>query len=140
MLSTVEELKLHHVGIVVPSIQKACVFWSLLVTKADMKIEYIDSQKVNICLLPFGEINLELIEPSSCDSPVYSFAQQGGGFHHLCYETRNLERSIYNLVQQKFRLLVKPVLGFEQRTIAFLINPFENTGVEIIELASRRSE
>lgn len=141
MLSDVDfGLKLHHSGLVVPDLSKALEFWHPLIGwEKTPSVEYVPSQQVNICLIPQGRGDyLELIEPVGVSSPVYDFAQQGGGFHHLCYETHDMEKSIYLMTRQRFRLFVKPVVGFEQRSTAFLMSRIEGCGAEIVELATLR--
>ena len=43
----------------------------------------VESQKVNVCFLKTSDIFLELIEPLDNDSPVKTFSDSGGGYHHL---------------------------------------------------------
>ncbi|WP_255492742.1 VOC family protein [Candidatus Nitrosotalea sp. TS] len=71
-------MKLHHIGVVVPSIQD-----SLGDLKKYMSFQSISlptpvgSRKVNVCFLKIGEPFLELIEPSSPDSSIAEFASGG---------------------------------------------------------------
>ena len=114
-------MKLHHIGIVVPKINDSIGELSKFLNFDTIGIPtLIGSQKVNVCFMKLGEINLELIEPTENDSPVTSFLSDGGGFHHLCFEVKNINETINELEKNGARLLVKPVLGFENRIIAFL--------------------
>jgi len=132
-------MKLHHIGIVVPKIQD-----SLGELEKYLKFETISlptligSQKVNVCFLKIGESYLELIEPASDDSPISNFLNKGGGFHHLCFEVRNIHKKIAELEKKGARVVVKPVLGFENRLTAFVLLNMRNTKCNLIELAEEK--
>jgi methylmalonyl-CoA/ethylmalonyl-CoA epimerase len=88
--------------------------------------------------MKLGDINLELIEPVEKNSPVSSFLSDGGGFHHLCFEVKDINEKISELEKSGARLLIKPVLGFEERQIAFLYLNMKNTNFNLIELATEK--
>jgi len=132
-------MKLHHIGIVVPNIQNSLGELTKYLHFENIGIPtHIGSQKVNVCFLKCGEINLELIEPAEKDSPVLSFLKDGGGYHHLCFEVKDIHKEIDKLVKKGARLIVKPVKGFEDRLIAFLILNMKNTNCNLIELAEEK--
>lgn len=128
-------MKLHHIGIVVPKIQD-----SLSEIIAYIKFETIGlptpvgSQKVNICFLKMGESFLELIEPIEKDSSIFEFAKQGGGIHHLCFEVKDIHKQLDIMSQKGAKILVKPVIGFDDRLIAFVDPNMKNTKCGLIEL------
>lgn len=135
-----ENLKLHHVGVVVPNIQE-----SLGEIAKYLKFEtiglptLIGSQKVNVCFLKIGQVYLELIEPAEKDSPVSNFLnKEGGGFHHLCFEVKDIYHEVEELERKGARVIVKPVKGFEDRLIAFVLLNMKNTKCSLIELAEEK--
>ena len=86
-------MKLHHIGIVVPKIQDSIGELVKFLKFDTIGIPtLIGSQKVNVCFLKMGSINLELIEPAEKNSPVDSFLSEGGGFHHLCFEVHDINQ------------------------------------------------
>ena len=133
-------MKLHHIGIVVPKIQD-----SLGEITKYIKFETIGlptpvgSQKVNICFLKIGEPFLELIEPVDKASPVFEFAKQGGGIHHLCFEVKDIHRELDIMSQKGAKVLVKPVIGFDDRLIAFVDPNMKNTKCGLIELLEAKN-
>jgi len=132
-------LKFHHIGIVVPNIQKSLKEITKFIEFDTIEVPMlIDSQKVNVCFLKLGEVNLELIEPTEDDSPVSNFVGKGGGFHHLCFEVKDINSTIEKFVKNGARLVVKPVKGFEGRLIAFLLLNMKNTKCDLIELAEEK--
>jgi len=132
-------MKLHHIGIVVPKIQDSIgEFTKYLKFETISVPSLIDSQRVNVCFLKIGEVYLELIEPAANDSPVSNFVDKGGGFHHLCFEVKDIQKNLEELENKGARVVVKPVLGFENRLIAFVLLNMKNTKCNLIEIAEEK--
>ena len=131
-------MNLHHIGIVVPKINDSIGDLTKFLKFDTIGIPtLIGSQKVNVCFLKIGSINLELIEPAEKDSPISSFLSNGGGFHHLCFEVDDIDKKINELEKNGAQLIVKPVLGFENRLISFLHLNMKNTNCNLIELVTK---
>ena len=131
-------MKLHHIGIVVPKINDSIGDLTKFLKFDNIGIPtLVGSQKVNVCFLKIGSINLELIEPAEEDSPISSFLHNGGGFHHLCFEVDDIDKKIHELEKNGAQLIVKPVLGFENRLISFLHLNMKNTNCNLIELVTK---
>jgi methylmalonyl-CoA/ethylmalonyl-CoA epimerase len=80
--------KIHHVGVVVPSLDKAMGFWRDLLGLHLTKVEVVQDQGVKAALLMAGASEIELLEPLNPDNGVGKFlARRGGGLHHVCFET-----------------------------------------------------
>ena len=128
-------MKLHHIGIVVNSIQESAgELKNYLNFETTSAIMPVGSQKVNICLLKVGDPFIELIEPSSSDSAISEFAKSGGGIHHLCFEVKNLESELESFSRKGATILVNPVKGFDERRIAFVDLNTKNTKCGLVEL------
>lgn len=90
-----DDLKLHHIGFVVLSIQESAEsFACSLGTTWDGNIAFDPVQKVHVTFFqghnPTDPL-IELVEPVGPGSPVSRFLERGGGLHHLCYEVEDLE-------------------------------------------------
>lgn len=132
-------MKLHHIGIVVPKIQDSIGELTKYLKFETISVpSLIGSQRVNVCFLKIGEVHLELIEPISNDSPVSNFLDKGGGFHHLCFEVNDIQKNLEELEKKGARVVVKPVIGFENRLIAFVLLNMKNTKCNLIELAEKK--
>jgi len=84
--------KIHHVGIVVADLEKAMSFWSDLLGLVVVKTAVVQDQGVKAALLKAGESEIELLEPIVAESGVGKFlARRGGGLHHLCFETEDID-------------------------------------------------
>ena len=93
-----EDLKLHHVGFVVRSIQDCGpAFAQALGATWDGNITFDPIQRVRVTFFEGrckADPLIELVEPGGQDSPVTRFLERGGGLHHLCYEVSDLERHL----------------------------------------------
>ena len=131
--------KIDHVGVAVPSIDDALEIYAAL-GLAEAKREVVPGQKVTVAFLPVGESRVELLEPTSPDSPVAKFLEKrGGGIHHLCFAVEDLENALADLSRKGFRLIhSSPVPGADGKRVAFL-HPEAGGGV-LIELAEKKGE
>lgn len=87
--------KIHHVGVVVPSLEQAMALWRDLLGLHLTKSRTVQDQGVKAALLQVGESEIELLEPLSPDNGVGKFlARRGGGLHHVCFETEDVEREL----------------------------------------------
>jgi methylmalonyl-CoA/ethylmalonyl-CoA epimerase len=133
-------MKLHHIGLVVPKIKDSLGEITKYIEFETIGLPTpVGSQKVNICFLKIGEPFLELIEPVEKDSPVFEFAKQGGGIHHLCFEVNDIHKELDTLAQKGATVLVKPVEGFDNRLIAFVDLKMKNTKCGLIELLETKT-
>ena len=132
-------MKLHHIGIVVKNIQKSLGELTTFLEFEETTIPtLVESQKVNVCFLKTSDIFLELIEPLDDDSPVKSFSDSGGGFHHFCFEVEDILKTLKQMKKNGARIIVAPTEGFENRQIAFVLLNIKNTNCNLIELAEKR--
>jgi methylmalonyl-CoA epimerase len=100
----------------------------------------VPNQQVTAAFLPVGESRIELLEPTSPDSPVAKFlARRGEGIHHVCFAVENLEAALADLGAKGFRLIhAAPVAGAGGKRVAFL-HPEAGHGV-LIELSEKAGE
>ena len=87
--------RIHHVGVVVPSLEQGYRFWRDVLGLALTKTATIEEQGVKAALLKVGDSEIELLEPLSPDSGVGKFlARRGGGLHHICFESDDVAREL----------------------------------------------
>ena len=113
-----------HIGIAVRSIPEAVNRWRQVFGYEPMTEVITNTrQKVRVIFLrKEGSINVKLIEPCDETSPVYHFAQKGGGLHHLCMRCNNVANELARLNALGLRTLTPPQPGeaFENELIAFV--------------------
>ena len=125
--------KISHIGIAVKNLDTAIEFYKKLGLQVE-GIEVVESQKVKVAFIPIGEIRIELLEPTSQESPVAKFIEKKGeGIHHLAFETDKLVEMLQKSESEGIRLIdKKPRKGAHNAEIAFL-HPKSSHGV-LIEL------
>jgi methylmalonyl-CoA epimerase len=124
-------LAIDHIGIAVKSLADAKKFWC---DKLGLKVvseEEVPEQKVRVAILENG---IELLEPTSPDSPVAKFIEKRGeGLHHLTLSTGNLGDRLKELKAAGVNLIdEKPRVGAGGTGIAF-VHP-KSTGGVLLEL------
>ena len=73
-----------HIGVAVRSIEEGRRFYEAL-GLAVAHIEEVPQEKVRVAMIPCGGATIELLEPTSDDSPIARFLEKRGpGIHHLC--------------------------------------------------------
>jgi methylmalonyl-CoA/ethylmalonyl-CoA epimerase len=126
---------LDHLGIAVRSLDAARIYEDLGLTIEH--VEVVDTQKVKTAFLSVGDSNLELLEPTSADSPIAKFIEKRGeGIHHLCFRVVGIEQHLEKLKAAGYRLINEaPVPGAHGCRVAFL-HPAAGNGV-LIELSEK---
>lgn len=114
--------KISHIGIAVTSLEAATPFYRDVLGMAFEGTEEVAEQKVRVAFFAVGESRIELLEPTSSDSPVARFIEKNGeGIHHIAYEVTDLQRALDDLQAQGVRLVdVTPRRGAHGTSIAFL--------------------
>ena len=76
-----------HIGIAVRSIAEARGFYEALGLAVE-EIEDVPSEGVRVAMIPCGAMRIELLEPTSEDSPIARFLdKRGPGIHHVCLDS-----------------------------------------------------
>jgi methylmalonyl-CoA/ethylmalonyl-CoA epimerase len=121
-----------HIGIAVTNIDAALSFYRDVLGLSPGKPESADG--ATIVSLPFGDVDVELLEPRTPDSPVAKFlAKRGPGIHHVCYRVPDLEAALARCRSAGFQLIDEtPRRGAGGRRIAFL-HPKTTNGI-LLEL------
>ena len=90
--------RIHHVAIVVKSLEGALPVYRDLLGLPLESIQDIESDQVRIAFLGVGESKVELVQPTDDTTGVARFlAKQGEGFHHVCFEVANLAEELTRL-------------------------------------------
>ena len=129
--------RIHHVAIVVRSIEEALRFHRDELGLQLETVMDIPSDRVRIAFLGVGESKVELVEPTDETTGVARFlASRGEGFHHICYEVDNLAETLLRLEIDGVELIDTVPRRGAEGPVAFL-HPRSGHGVlvELIEAA-----
>ena len=90
--------RIHHVAVIVQSVEAALPLYRDLLGLPLETIMDIPSDRVRIAFLGVGESRVELVQPTDDTTGVARFlANKGEGFHHVCFEVRNLAEELTRL-------------------------------------------
>jgi methylmalonyl-CoA/ethylmalonyl-CoA epimerase len=131
-------MKIDHLGIATNGIDEALKFWEDALGLQNIHTEVVEDQKVKIAMLPLGESRIELLEPTSDDSPISKFLdKRGGGIHHIAVEVADIEAALAKLKAHGMRLIDEsPRTGAEGCLVAF-VHPSSANGV-LLELVQKQ--
>jgi methylmalonyl-CoA/ethylmalonyl-CoA epimerase len=131
-MSTIK--RINHIALVVDDIEAALHFWRDTLQLNLSHVEDVPDQESIVAFLPIGDIEVELVKPTTQDSGIARYlARRGPGIHHICFEVDDIESCLELLGERDIELInEEPVLGTAGKRIAF-IHPKSTHGV-LIEL------
>ena len=78
--------RIDHLGIAVQSIEEVLPYFENTLGLKCYAIEEVADQKVKTAFMKVGEVKIELLEPTSPESPIAKFLEKGGrGVHHVAF-------------------------------------------------------
>ena len=127
-------MKIEHLGIATRAIDEALEFWRDALGLEVALVEEVEEQKVRVAMLPLGDTRVELLEPTSADSPVAKFLEKRGpGIHHIAVRVPDIRAALLSLKERGARLIDEtPRVGAGGCLVAF-IHP-STTGGVLLEL------
>ncbi|HJV35696.1 methylmalonyl-CoA epimerase [Geomonas sp.] len=122
--------KINHLGVAVRSLEESLPFYRDSLGMKFSGTEEVTSQQVKVAFLTIGESKIELLEPTSPESPVAKFLEKNGpGVHHVAYEVEDIEAAIAQLTENGTRMIdAAPRKGAHGALIAF-VHPKSSGGV-----------
>lgn len=125
---------IEHVAVAVSSLDAGIKAWTAMGFTCS-HVEVVADQQVKVARMVVGHFCIELLEPTSADSPVAKFIEKRGpGLHHVCLETDQVEADLNALKGAGFALIdAAPRLGAHGCSIAF-VHPRATGGV-LVELS-----
>ncbi len=122
--------KVDHIGIAVKSIEEAVPFYENALGLKCESIEEVPSQKVKTAFFALGEVHIELLEPTSPDSPIAKFLEKKGpGVHHIAYRSDDVQKQLDTATAAGCKLINEsPIDGAGGKKVAFL-HPKSTFGV-----------
>jgi methylmalonyl-CoA/ethylmalonyl-CoA epimerase len=114
--------KVNHIGIAVSSLDAQIPFYRDILGLESLGTEEIPDQKVKVSMFAVGEVKIELLEPTSPESPIAKFLEKkGDGIHHIAYETEGIVSEIKHMEDMDIQMLDKTARdGAHGTKIAFL--------------------
>lgn len=122
--------RIDHLGIAVRSLEETIPYYEeVLGLRCDGR-EEVESQKVRTAFFSVGGTHIELLEPTSPDSPIAVFLEKRGpGIHHIAFATDDISSQLGQAKERGTRLIHEvPFEGAGEKLVAFL-HPASTFGV-----------
>lgn len=122
--------QIDHLGIAVKSLEEAIPFYEKSLGLHCHGREEVESQKVKTAFFDCGGVHIELLEPTSPDSPIAKFIEKNGeGIHHIAFRTDDIAGQLNQAATSGVRLIhEQPFAGAAGKLVAFL-HPKSTHGV-----------
>lgn len=129
--------KIDHIGVAVKSLEQSLPFYVSHLNMKLEKIEEVSSEKVKVAFLRVGESRIELLEPTSSDSPIATFIEKRGeGIHHIALSVDDIDARLREMKTNGIKLINESAkTGADEAKIAF-IHP-KSTGGVLYELTEK---
>jgi methylmalonyl-CoA epimerase len=127
--------RVHHVAVIVRDIDAALATYRDTLGLPVELVLPIESDKVIIAFLTIGQSKVELVQPTDDTTGVARFlASKGEGFHHVCFETPDVDAALADLAERGVDLIDRQARRGAEGPVAFL-HPRSCHGVlvELIE-------
>ncbi|MGA2372219.1 MAG: methylmalonyl-CoA epimerase [Candidatus Korobacteraceae bacterium] len=127
--------EIDHLGIAVKSLAQARKFYEQLGLKP-MPEETVEAEQVRLSMVPVGESRIELLEPTSPDSPIGKFlAKRGEGLHHVALHVDDLSGTVERLKASGTRLISDEIKVGAGGHLYVFVHPSSAGGVllELVE-------
>ena len=127
--------RLDHIAIAVPDLEVAIRRFAEDIGLDLGGVEDVVGEQTTTAFLKAGETRIELIHPIDGQGPVQAFLdKRGGGLHHLCFETDDIEADVERLKAKGYRFTSDAPRDGAHGTRVIFIHPHSCGGV-LIELA-----
>ncbi len=119
-----------HIGIAVRSLDDSLAYWRDALGLECTHVETVESQKIRVAMLPVAGVNVELLEPTSPESPVAKFLEKNGeGIHHVAFRTDDVAGQLARAKEHGVSVVHEvPFEGAHGKLAAFL-HPKSTHGV-----------
>ena len=113
--------KLNHVAVAVNDLDAAVKLFRDVLGLQVSEPEDVVEQKVRTVMVPLGDTRVELVWPTSEDSPIAKYlSKKGPGLHHLCYEVDDVAATIAAMQDAGLKMIdEQPRDGVHGTRIAF---------------------
>jgi methylmalonyl-CoA/ethylmalonyl-CoA epimerase len=121
--------ELDHIGIAVKSIDQTRKLYESLGLHV-VHEETVEHEHVRAAMIPAGDARIELLEPTTPDSPVGRFlAKRGEGLHHIALHVEDISAALETLKSQGARLISEDIQTGAGGHLYFFVHPASAGGV-----------
>lgn len=124
--------QIDHIGIAVTSLEDTIPHYRDALGLGEPVISEVPTQKVRVAMFNVGGVHIELLEPTSPDSPIAKAIEKNGGrgmIHHMALQSNDIAADLAQAKDAGCALINEtPVPGAHDTQVAFL-HPKSTFGV-----------
>ncbi len=121
--------KIDHLGIAVKSIEAARGFYEAMGLRVASE-ETVEHEQVRTAMIPVNDSRIELLEPTTEDSPVGRFLKKRGeGLHHIALHVDDIAGTLQALKAKGIRVVSDDVQLGAGGHLYFFVHPSSAGGV-----------
>jgi methylmalonyl-CoA/ethylmalonyl-CoA epimerase len=114
-------LRVDHVAIAVNRLDDALRDFEKAIRGDSVHIEEVPNEKVRVAIIQLEDTRIEIMEPTSTDSPITKFlSERGEGIHHLAITADRIDEDVKRASDNGCRLLGTLRTGSYGRRIIFI--------------------
>lgn len=114
-------MRVDHVAIAVNRLDDALRDFEKAIRGDSVHIEDVPNEKVRVAIIQLEDTRIELMEPTSTDSPITRFlSERGEGIHHLAITADRIDEDVKRASDNGCRLLGTLRTGSYGRRIIFI--------------------
>ena len=128
-------MKIDHIAIAVNDVDASAKVYQKALGIDEIEFETVETEGVKVAIIPMENGRIELMQPTTDDSPIKKFLdKKGQGLHHMALETDDIEGEVERMEGCGIQFLGKVRPGSDGTKVTF-IHPKSLEGV-LAELCS----
>ena len=114
-------MRIDHIAIAVKSVDEAVKDYQSVLNIDQLELEDVPNEKVKVAMLELEDTRIELMEPTSADSPIKKFLdERGEGIHHIAITADDIEKDVAKASEKGMKMLGGLRSGSYGRRITFI--------------------
>ena len=114
-------MRIDHIAITVKSVDEAVKDYQSVLNIDQLEFEVVPNEKVKVAMLELEDTRIELMEPTSPDSPIKKFLnERGEGIHHIAITADDIEKDVAKASAKGMKMLGGLRSGSYGRRITFI--------------------
>jgi methylmalonyl-CoA/ethylmalonyl-CoA epimerase len=114
-------MRIDHIAIAVKSVNEAVKDYQSVLNIDRLELEVVPNEKVKVAMLELEDTRIELMEPTSADSPIKKFLdERGEGIHHIAITADDIEKDVAKASAKGMKMLGGLRSGSYGRRITFI--------------------
>ena len=128
-------MKIDHIAIAVNDVDASAKVYQKALGIDEIEFETVETEGVKVAIIPMENGRIELMQPTTDDSPIKKFLdKKGQGLHHMALETDDIDSEVERMEGCGIQFLGKVRPGSAGTKVTF-IHPKSLEGV-LAELCS----